>query len=243
MTFTPEFQSYVSAWKNENEYNQNFHTELTDKVNADLVLKEHRDFVEDNQYGFGDRPFSYVWKMLVDQMPTEFSFLEVGVFKGQVISLIALLAKQRSKVAHVYGVTTLTNTRDVRCQYPAGDYAKWIADIHDEFKVPQPKLFVGKSSDTGVLECSMLSSPYEILYIDGNHDLHEVVMDIKNYALMTKLRGYLVMDDASIGRLNIGNLWPGLEEVAQAVKDHLDNDPRFKFLLCVGHLNVFQRIA
>jgi hypothetical protein len=51
------------------------------------------------------------------------------------------------------------------------------------------------------------------------------------------------MDDASIGRLNIGNLWPGLEEVAQAVKDHLDNDPRFKFLLCVGHLNVFQRIA
>lgn len=240
MTFTPEFQHCVDDWRNTDDYNVGFHSELTLLVNKDPVLKAHRDFVESAQFGFGDRAFHWLYWLLVQQMPQDFTFLEVGVFKGQVLSLVALCAKQCAKNATVFGVTTLQPTCDVRCKYPAGDYASWIAEIHNKFSVPQPLLIVGRSDDPKVIQAVQLRS-YDLVLIDAGHDYKDVVNDIGNYAGCVKVGGILLMDDSSIGRLNIGSLWPGLEDVAQAVKDTLDKDERFKFLMCCGHLNVFER--
>ena len=240
MNFTPEFQMYVEKWRNEDAYNNWFHTHLGILTDSDSLLKRHRDWVEEHQFGFGDRPFHSVWRLLVDQMPQSFSFLEIGVFKGQALSLVGLLAKSMKKQAFVFGVTTLTNTEDVRCKYPTGPYLDWINEIHNAFEVSQPCLIVGKSNEAGVLE--KVAGPYDMVYIDGGHDYADVVADIKNYAPKTKVGGFLIMDDASINRINIGNCWPGLEDVAQAVKDYLDNDERFKLLFACGHLNVFHRV-
>src|SRR6266699_3440577 len=114
MNLTLELQTFTDLWRNENEYNQEFHARCTKLVDECKPLKAHRDWTETNQYGFGDRAFGWVWKMLVDQMPSEFSFLEVGVFKGQILSLVALIAQSSGKIANITGVTTLTNTPDVR---------------------------------------------------------------------------------------------------------------------------------
>jgi len=243
MNLTPELQMCVDLWKNEDAYNDKFHADLTKAVNRDPVLKAHRDWTEANQYGFGDRAFGWVWKMLVDQMPSEFSFLEVGVFKGQILSLVALIAQSSGKIANITGVTTLTNTPDVRCKYPPGDYLGWIHEIYKQFSVPfdHTKLVIGKSADAHVLE-HLAHQTFDCVYIDGSHDYADVVADIRNYAPKVKVGGFLIMDDSSIGRINVGSCWSGLEDVARAVKDHLDNDPRFKFLFCVGHLNLFYRL-
>lgn len=245
MTFTPEFQKYVEAWCNEDAYNVAFHAELAEKVNADQELKAHRDFVEQNAFGFGDRPFHWVWKLLVEQMPEVFSFLEIGVFQGQVLSLVELLAKRTSKSAYIHGVTTLTNTRDTRCQYAAGDYAARIKQIYEQFNLSLDRTIfhIGKSSDPLPRKTVAESAPFNLLYIDGGHDLADVIEDIRFYAPLTKVGGLLVMDDASIGRLNVGSCWSGLEDVSKAVAELLDTDPRFKLLFAVGHLNVFQRIV
>lgn len=241
---TPELQACVDAWRNEHDYNNAFHAELTQKVNAHELLKAHRDWTEAHQHGFGDRPFHWIWKLLVDEMPKAFSFLEIGVFKGQTVSLVALLAVESLKVARVYGVTTLQNTPDERCKYPAGDYLGWIKEIHAAFGMSLllPELFVGKSSEASVVAMARKREPYQIVYVDGSHDYAAVIEDIRHYAPMVAKGGFLVMDDAS-NLLNIGSCWPGLEEVSQAVRDVLEPDPRFKHLLACGHLRVFQRIA
>lgn len=234
-------KTHVAAWENTALHNEALHAAFTENVDATLWLKAHRDYIEANQHGFGDRAFHHLYKLLVDEMPPVFSFLEIGVFKGQVTSLVSLCAKQCGKEALVFGVTTLTNTEDVRCKYPEGDYAAWIKQVHDQFGVEQPELIVGKSSYPSVVKAVTVHD-YDLVLIDGGHDLADVVFDIETYAPCVKVGGYLLMDDASITRLNVGSLWPGLEDVAQAVKDTLDKDERFKFQLCVGHLNLFRRV-
>lgn len=242
MNLTPELKAFTDLWRNDDAYNNEFHARCTKMVDESAPLKEHRDWIEQNQFGFGDRAFHCIWMVLIDQMPSAFSFLEIGVFKGQTISLVALLAKVIEKKATIYGVTTLSNTPDVRCRYPDGDYAGWIRQIHERFQVQQPILIVGKSNVPAVAHKCAGFAPYDLCYVDASHDYQDVVFDIKTYAPMVKVGGILVMDDASIGRLKVGSCWPGLEDVAKAVKDHLDNDPRFRFLFCVGHLNVFLRV-
>ena len=243
MNLTPELQAYVDAWRNEDAYNNHFHAEMTARTNETPYLKAHRDWIEGNQHGFGDRAFHYCWKMLVDAMPQEFSFLEIGVFKGQVLSLVGLVARECGKTANIYGATTLTNTEDMRCRYPQGDYEMWIYQIFDVFKVSMERvhLIEGRSDAPKVIE-EVRKREYDCAYIDGGHDLADVVSDIHNYAPQVKVGGFFVMDDSSIGRLNVGSAWPGLEDVAQAVKEHLDTDERFRFMLAVGHLNVFYRV-
>jgi hypothetical protein len=241
VNLTFELQSLADSWRNDNDYNNQLHSGFTDRVNGYPLLKAHRDWVEKNQFGFGDRAFHHVWMMLVEQMPSDFAFLEIGVFKGQVLSLVAVLAQALEKNAFCMGVTTLQNTPDERCKYPAGNYELWIRQIHEQFKVAMPFLFVGKSTDEKVVGQVKLHR-YNMVYVDGGHDYKDVVADIQNYAPCVKVGGFLVMDDCSINRWNIGSCWPGLEDVSRAVKDHLDNDDRFKFLFACGHLNVFWRV-
>ncbi len=65
---------------------------FTEAVQQAPDLCRHRDHVEQNALGFGYRAFHWLWKLLVDAMPNRFRFLEIGVYKGQVISLVGLLA-------------------------------------------------------------------------------------------------------------------------------------------------------
>jgi len=246
MNLTPELELYAKAWRNEDTYNNDFHAALGEAVNSlpeNAKLKEHRDWVEQNQWGFGDRPFHYVWKMLVEAMPQTFDFLEIGVFKGQVLSLIALLAKETGKTAKITGVTTLQNTPDERCKYPQGDYLNWIHGAYKQFGLDfsNTKLVVGRSNDQHVLS-HIGAFDYDCCYIDGNHDFSIVLQDLDNYSKRVRVGGFLVVDDASVGRLNVGNCWPGLDDVAAAVREYLDPHPSFKFLFACGHLNAFQKI-
>ncbi len=70
-------------------------------VQADPQLRAHRDFVEANDHGYGDRAFHYMWKLLVEQMPESFRFLEVGVYKGQTLSLIRMLSSMLARDSRI----------------------------------------------------------------------------------------------------------------------------------------------
>lgn len=245
MNLTPELELYTKAWKNNDAYNNDFHAALTRalyELPENIGLRYHREWVKTNQYGFGDDCFHVVWRMIVEAMPAEFSFLEIGVFKGQTTSLVALAAKHIGKKANVYGVTTLENTPDERCKYPEGNYREWIKQIHDHFEVPQPNLIVGRSNDQHVLY-QVGAMDFDCVYVDGGHDFGIALQDLDNYSKRVRVGGFLVVDDASIGRLNVGSCWSGLEDVARAVKERIDPDPKFKFLFAVGHLNLYQRIC
>lgn len=251
MQLPVNFETIVSEWKNEDAHNNALHAACAVMVDATPILKSHRDWVEEHQHGFGDRSFHWIWHLLVGQMPTTFSFLEVGVYKGQVLSLIDLLAIETLRRAVVVGVTTLTNTEDEKCRYPQGDYLGWIKEIYAAFGMSQlqPILIEGKSTDPTVIEKARGMHGFNIVYVDGGHDYPDAFADLTTYPEMVILGGYLVIDDASgsedksFHRLNIGSCWPGFAAVARAVSETIDKDLRFKFLFAVGHLNVFQRVA
>ena len=61
---------------------------FTEHVNKIPILLNQHNLTP----GFGEIAFSWNWYLLVKDMPENFKFLEIGVFKGRVIALIKLLS-------------------------------------------------------------------------------------------------------------------------------------------------------
>jgi hypothetical protein len=212
-------------------------------------LKEHRDWVVHNQWGYGNRAFHWLWNLLIDWAPIDFKMLEIGVFKGQTISLVSLLNKLYNKNGQVFGLTPLNKSGDYFCEHPDIDYEQAIATIYAKFGLDASDLSLieGYSNQPEIIEKARTAGPFDIIYIDGCHDYDVVVSDIQHYSEMIKVGGYLIMDDASndlkipdgLIRLN----WRGMEPVTKAVNDVLDKDSRFEMRFAVGHNKVYQRIS
>jgi len=176
-------------------------------------LKELRDYVEQNGYGFGERAFYWMWKLLVDDMPKRFSFLEIGVYKGQHLALIKLLAKMSKRTVQVHGITPLDSTDG----YPEYDYLKDIHDLHRAFKLPLPIIFKGLSTDPTILE--EIYPKYDIIYIDGGHSYDVVKYDLETYS--PRATKYVVTDD-SANSLNLPEgMFKGHQSVTKAVDEWL----------------------
>lgn len=108
-TIPNSFEEACAAYTNTAEGNDAAHALFTAAVRADPVLHEHRTHIETHQLGFGDPAFHYLWKLLVAHSGRHPSphFLEIGVFKGQVLSLWALLAGQLQVRASLHAISPL----------------------------------------------------------------------------------------------------------------------------------------
>lgn len=95
-------------WKNVADYHKVLNESFVAEVNNCPKLKAHRDFVEQNIFGFGERSFHWLHRLIVDEMPVNFSLMEIGVFKGQILSLYKMLAHNAGKNVTRYGVTPLS---------------------------------------------------------------------------------------------------------------------------------------
>ena len=217
-------------------------------VQALPYLKKHRDYVEAGGFGYGDRPFHWMWKLLVSEMPSKFNFLEIGVFQGQTLSLVGLLAGRMAKNAKVVGITPLDRTGDQYATHPDLDYAARIKKIHLDHGLGRPTIINGLSFDPRVKHLAQEEGPYDLVYIDGCHDYLVVVDDITSYAPMVRPGGFLVVDDAGnnlkLPKGLIPHDWFGLEDVSQAVKNTLEEGAlreQFEHLFAVGHNRVFRR--
>lgn len=109
-------------------------------VEADYELNNHRTWIEQRQRGYGERQFHWVWKLLVDAMPASFTFCEIGVYKGQTLSLVGLLAQMTKKQAKIIGVTPLNSTGDKYATHEDAPYEALIGDAFKSFNLPQPLL-------------------------------------------------------------------------------------------------------
>jgi glycosyltransferase involved in cell wall biosynthesis len=217
-------------------------------VNSTPDLKAHRDWVIQNNWGYGNRAFHWMWNILIQQAPKNFKFLEIGVFKGQTISLISLLNKKHRKDGTVYGLTPLSKTGDKYATHPDVDYESLIQQIYGTFQLDANDLNIiqGFSNDPEIIEIAQAEGPYDLVYVDGCHDYEVVVSDLTKYGDMLKVGGYLIVDDSS-NHLKIPDGlirmdWRGLMDVSNAVRDVTEKDVRFTHCFAVGHNRVFQRI-
>jgi len=221
----------AAIWADNPETHKIINEGFTDQVNADPKLKAYRDWIEEKVFGFGERSFLWMWKLLIDEIPAP-EFLEIGVFRGQVLGLIRMLSPKAS----ITGITPLDSTGGNW----ESDYAADIKLLHSTFKLRQPAIIKGLSTDPEVLEKAG-KKLYDIIYIDGGHSYTEAHHDVYRYSSFVKVGGYLVVDDAG-NRFNMPEgYFKGIEDVSRAVDELLPNE-YYEEVFNVMHNRVFKRI-
>jgi hypothetical protein len=259
-------EEFINEYSNTEIKNDYIYKRFTELVGSVEFLAEHRNYIEENKLGFGDRAFHYMWYLVLDYLfrsRSKPSLLEIGVYKGQVISLWSLIAKQLNQESDISCITPLTGNKAPRSKflyylkyltskkfrsssrsgnfYEDEDFYKIIVSLYDQFDIPALfNLYRGLSTDKKILTELKLKK-YDLVYIDGDHRRHIVEQDIKNFAPKINYGGFLVMDDAAYylpgGENNL--YWKG----HQSVSDACEIIPAFGFVnvLNVGHNRIYQR--
>lgn len=206
----------------------------------DGLLANHSSEVE----GFGELSFHWNWYLLVNIMPADFKFLEIGVYKGRVLSLIQMLSDTLGKRARIWGVTPLENAGDKFSRYKPSNYLDDIKTAYANSRASMEftTIVKGYSQEPAIVQLVGESGLYDIIFIDGCHDYPVVCQDIDNYAPMLKRGGFLVLDDASSLVPGSYGRFLGHADVGKAVQDKLDGNKEFVHLYAVGHNRVWLKV-
>lgn len=240
----PTLASLERIYRDEPLVHQRIYDACDTAMARDTGLRGHREYVEQNKLGFGDRAFHWLWKLIVDAMPSQFKFLEIGVYKGQVTSLLGMLALAAGKTVENLGVTPLGAFGDKFSNYEDVDYLAAIRSIEVWCGIPEEnraRIVRGFSDDDEVKRECRAFAPFDLVYIDGCHDYDVVVNDINTYGDMLKSGGLLVMDDASTELRLPRGIWPGHADVGRAVREVLEPMHIFARVGSVGHLRVWRK--
>ncbi len=201
----------------------------------------HRTYFKQNLRGFGEDAFHAMWWLLLREYQPRLC-LEIGVYRGQVISLWAMIAQMLRFPCEIHGISPFTPLGDAVSEYRENvDYLSDTIDSFKYFNLPAPRLVKAISSDHEAIKL-ISSCSWDLLYIDGNHDYEIALADYLLCREYLVPGGLLVMDDASLGTAFRPPLFsfaghPGPSRVAAeyAMRE-------LKFLGAVGHNNVFQKV-
>ena len=194
--------------------------DYTDKVNADQELKAYRDWIEANIFGFGERCFLWMWNDIVARMPQEFTFMEIGVFRGQILALVKLLADRQGKKVRRIGITPLDTTDG----HWESDYEADIKKLHDTFNIANDYELITLDSTNPVAINLASQNPPDVLYIDGGHTYEVVKSDLTNYIPILKVGGTLVIDDCNNAIPMPWGYFQGIQSVSLAVDEVLPRE-------------------
>ena len=194
--------------------------DYTDKVNADQELKAYRDWIEANIFGFGERCFIWMWNDIIARMPQEFTFMEIGVFRGQILALVSLLAKRHGKKVRRIGITPLDTTDG----HWESDYEADIKKLHDTFSIANDyELIRLDSTNPNAIKLAS-NNPPDVLYIDGGHTYEVVKSDLTHYLPILKVGGTLVIDDCNNAIPMPFGYFQGIQSVSLAVDEVLPKE-------------------
>lgn len=262
-----ELEKYFEGYRPTAEINDSLWTTFEAKTNSVPFLKAHRDWVEKNSWGFGDRAFHYMWYLILRDDVLKKSnpnLLEIGVYKGQVISLWALVAHQLNTSVQITAVSPFESAKpwfaktrflsriaqklskvyrdDIRSAnlYESENYLACVHRIFSHFGLSEADVLYlrGYSQDQHV--CQQLTQRFfDVIYIDGGHRYEQVAQDLTIYSRLVSTAGYLVLDDASCSQPG-SKFWKGHESVSRAADDW--GAPGFRNVLNVGHNRIYKRL-
>jgi hypothetical protein len=261
-----ELEKYLADYSPIAELNDLIWTSFEKNTDSIHFLKAHRDWVEQNSWGFGDRAFHYMWYLLlrddVLNRPDP-KLLEIGVYKGQVVSLWALISSHLHSSAAITAVSPFESTKpwfaknfvlervmrvisrpyrdDVRSAnlYDSENYLDSVRQIFQQFSLSEANITFlrGYSQDHHIYQ-RLERQCFDVIYIDGGHRYEQVAQDLTNYSRLVGANGYLVLDDASCKQPG-SKFWKGHESVSRAVDEW--GATGFRNVLNVGHNRVFRR--
>ena len=265
ISITPSIEELVDNYKNTAEHNDYIFQRLSELTWADPYLSAHRRYIEQNNLGFGDAAFHAMWLRLLDCASRRFGpirALEIGVFKGQVVSLWAMIAKRWNIDLQISAITPLSGRPKPRSKfvtrvrtcfdprfreqfhsgnfYEQANYLDIITKLFEHFNVDIDfvNLYQGFSTDQRILE-SVRSSTFHIVYVDGDHTFQGALHDFKTFGPKIVKGGWLVADDAAC-YLPGTAFWKGYGSVSEAAK--IMPDIGFRNILNVGHNRIYERV-
>jgi hypothetical protein len=159
-------------------------------------VQSHRRYFSKESRGFGEDAMHGMWWKIFHEFEPRRT-LEIGVYRGQTISLWALIAQIREHPIDVWGVSPLNDSGDEVSDYVSIDYEQDIKANHAEFQLGEPNLVKGLSTELTVKEF-VSENTWDVVYLDGSHDLEVVRQDLKLVSNSLKKGGLLVLDDASL---------------------------------------------
>jgi hypothetical protein len=222
------------------------YSDFQNEFNNDNLLIEHRRYVKQNNLGYGEDPFHVVWREIVKNSPNNFNFLEIGVYKGQILSLIKLLSKIYEKNGKILGVSPFNGAGDKYSKYDSVDYLNTIQTLFNQFNLElniNDEIIQGSSIDDNIKTEIKNRGIFDIIYIDGCHDYDCVISDINLMKEITKIGSYIVMDDASCNKnIKRNGAHKGHQDVCRAISDEIESTDMFEEIICVGHNRVFIRL-
>jgi len=203
-------------------------------------LRQHRRYFQQDQRGFGEDAFHVMWLMLFREMRPK-RFLEIGVYRGQTISLVALLQRLLDINGSVMGISPFSPAGDSVSTYR--DHLDYLQDTKLNFRafdLPDPELLKAYSTDR-IATDRIRQESWDAIFIDGNHDYEIAKADWSACSASIRTGGIIVLDDSALGTAynpphfaTAGH--PGPSRLAAEI------DPiGFREILRVGHNRVFQK--
>jgi Methyltransferase domain len=231
---------WAESLKNPTEFYERcfhyFHTRLPEP------LRGHRAYFETGGRGFGEKAFHVLWFLLFREFSPE-SFLEIGVYRGQTLSLASLLARHFKLNCSIQGISPFSPAGDAVSKYRRGvDYQDDTLKNFAHFLLPPPALLKAYSTDEAARKL-IAAHAWSLIYIDGNHDYEVARADWDLCAAHLRPGGLIVLDDSGLTTRYAPPIFatgghPGPSRLAQEV-----DRARFREILQVGHNRVFQKIA
>lgn len=205
------------------------------------IIHKHRTYYKLEQRGFGEDAFHAMWYLLLRQFKPA-KCLEIGVYRGQVISLWSVISKLLDFPCEVHGISPFTPIGDKVSKYKVEvDYYRDVLNSFEYFELPVPNLIKALSSDLEAIK-HISQNKWDLIYIDGGHDFETALADYQLCKKHLAPDGILILDDASLGTNYQPPLFsfaghPGPSRVA---REYADKEMR---LLCaVGHNNLYQKL-
>jgi hypothetical protein len=214
------------------------------KKHLPYELIQHRQYFIQNSRGFGEHAFHAMWYLLfMEYKPLK--CLEIGVYRGQVITLWALLGKILQYKPLVSAVSPFSSSGDSVSEYLVN--LNYLADTlynHDVLSLPRPHSLCVDFSNSKNARDFIGGEKWDLIYIDGSHDYEVVSSDFElSYAQLVS-GGLIVMDDSSLyfeysGGEGAFRGHPGPSLVAKEIL----SSGRMRLIGGVGHNNVFQKYS
>lgn len=206
------------------------------------LLREHRAYFMQDNRGFGEDAFHAMWWLLLSEFkPTR--MLEIGVYRGQIISLWGIVYEKLLKMPYdIHAISPFTSMGDSVSNYcDEVDYQADVAEAFRRWDLKQPTLVKALSTDLDAVS-HLRSRTWDLIYIDGSHDYEIVLADYQISRDNLCLGGLLVVDDASLGTVFHPPSFsfaghPGPSRVARECADK-----ELRFLGAVGHNNVYMKV-
>lgn len=204
-------------------------------------IRQHRQYFGSEGRGFGEDAFHAAWLALISEFKPR-RMLEIGVYRGQTLSLWALAGKNLGLNPEILGISPMDSSGDEVSVYESLDYLEDIRSNFAHFGLPNPKLLKAFSTDVDALK-EIEEGSWDLIYIDGSHEYSVVKSDINAAAKGLVSGGILVLDDSSLFtdfNLSTNEAFRGHPGPSR-VFEEIDSSS-FQFLFGVGHNNILRKI-